>query len=74
MTYHPDQEASISPARKRRLLNIRLNAISSICPGLHSSLKGLGVGETFVSIFFCPTGRRAFLRSGAVENDLLFFG
>jgi hypothetical protein len=50
------------------------NPVTGHFPAAHSTLEGLGIFETLSLILFCPPGRRRFLRSGAIEDDLAIFG
>lgn len=49
---------------------VRLHdAIARILPRIHAAEQSLDVGESLFLILFCHTGRRAFVRSGAVEDN-----
>ena len=49
------------------------NRITGLYPGRYTTAKDFNIGISFFQKLFCPTDRRFFPGSGAVEDNLLVF-
>ena len=75
MVFLNDAFKDLTPSLLVFLIVIRSLDLAESCflPGVYSSFQCRHVGMTLLCKFRCPTGRRVFLGSFAIEDDLLVF-